>query len=76
MGAVFSRGFTLRVLGRWRTHRNNGAPADGKIDVPADGSQTMRVTLTGAPDHDLPLRFIARDETGRVFAAKDHFVTR
>jgi cytochrome c oxidase accessory protein FixG len=50
-----------------------GAPADGKIDVPADSSLTLRVTLTSARDGNAPLRFLAKDQNGVSYAVVENF---
>ena len=53
-----------------------GAPADGAIEVPADDSQTLRVTVTSAHDRNASLRFRARDESGHSFVAAENFFAR
>ncbi len=70
-----SRAFSLGVEGLDGARLEIlGAPADGKIDVPADGSQTVRVTLTSARENNATLRFLANDEGGHSYAAAEHFV--
>jgi polyferredoxin len=59
---------TLAIIGHDRA-----AP----VEVAADGSETLRVTLTMTDAGDGEVTFTARDETGQaVLTAKDRFVNR
>ncbi len=72
-----ARTFTLAVDGLQGVRLQIlGAPADGKIEVPADGAQTVRATLTGVRGSDASLRFVARDGSGHAFEAVENFVVR
>ena len=47
------------------------------IEVPADGSEAVRVTLTAMNPREAELVFTARDESGTtILSAKDRFVER
>ena len=47
------------------------------IEVPADGSEAVRVTLTAASPREADVVFTARDETGTtILSVKDRFVER
>jgi len=47
------------------------------IEVPADGSEAVRVTLTAVNPREAELVFTARDESGTtILSAKDRFVER
>ena len=53
-----------------------GAASGQKIEVAADDSQSLRVMVTGASMSDASLRFVATDEAGHPFVAKENFVVR
>ncbi len=53
-----------------------GAPANEKFNIPAGESRTLRAMVTSARPDDAPLRFVARDESGRAYAAAEKFVVR
>jgi polyferredoxin len=46
------------------------------IEVPADGSEAVRVTLTAMSPREAELVFTARDESTTILSAKDRFVER
>ena len=70
-----SRAFSLGVEGLDGARLEIlGAPPDRKIDVPADSTQTVRVTLTSARDTNTSLRFLAKDEGGHSYVAGENFV--
>ncbi len=47
------------------------------IEVPADGSEAVRVTLTAMSPREAELVFTARDESGTtILSVKDRFVER
>jgi cytochrome c oxidase accessory protein FixG len=47
------------------------------IEVPAEGSESVRVTLTARPAGNVNVTFTARDESGRtILSATDKFVER
>jgi hypothetical protein len=69
--------YTLSVSGVEATMANFGNDGLAPIEVPADGSEAVRVTLTATNPREADVVFTARDETGgTVLSAKDRFVAR
>lgn len=69
--------YTLSVSGVDATMAIIGNESLAPIEVPADGSEAVRVTLTAANPREADVVFTARDETGStILSAKDRFVER
>ena len=74
--AAIPHEFTLTAEGIDATLTIIGGDAGKPLTVPADGSETLRVTMTMAKPRPGDFRFVARDITGsEVLAAGDRFVT-
>ncbi|MDE2377203.1 cytochrome c oxidase accessory protein CcoG [Bradyrhizobium sp.] len=75
--AAVPRHYTLAIQGIDASMTIVGNDDGSPITVEADGSESLRVTLTMAVPKDANVVFIARDETGRtVLSASDRFVAR
>src|SRR6476661_793174 len=69
--------YTLSVSGVDARMAIIGNESLAPIDVPADGSEAVRVTLTAMNPREAELVFTARDESGTtILSAKDRFVER
>jgi cytochrome c oxidase accessory protein FixG len=69
--------FTLRVEGVDAAMTIIGNETGRPVTVPADGSESLRVTLTMARPQAGDVRFVARDSTGNeMLSAADRFVTQ
>jgi hypothetical protein len=54
-----------------------GNDGQAPIEVPPEGSETVRVTLTAINPRDADVVFTARDQNGAaLLSAKDRFVER
>ena len=74
--AAIAHQFTLTAEGLDATLAIIGGDPGEPLTVPADGSETLRVTMTMAKPQAGDIRFVARDITGsEVLAAGDRFVT-
>lgn len=72
-----ARAYTLSVSGVDARMAIIGNDSLAPIEVPADGSETVRVTLTAMSPREADVVFIAREETGgTILSAKDRFVER
>ena len=69
--------YTLSVSGVDAKMTIIGNESLAPIEVPADGSEAVRVTLTAMNPREADVVFTARDETGAtILSAKDRFVER
>ena len=69
--------YTLSVSGVEARMAIIGNESLAPINVPADGSETVRVTLTAMSPREAELVFTARDESGTtILSAKDRFLER
>ena len=69
--------YTLSVSGVDAKMTIIGNDGLAPIEVPADGSEAVRVTLTAMNPREADVVFTARDETGAtILSAKDRFVER
>lgn len=69
--------FDLKAEGADVTVAIVGGDSGRPVTVPADGSETVRVTLTMAHPQNADIRFVARDPTGKVvLSAVDRFVVQ
>lgn len=69
--------YTLSVSGVDARMAIVGNDSLAPIEVPADGSEAIRVTLTAMNPREADVVFTARDETGAtILSAKDRFVER
>ena len=69
--------YTLSVSGVDAKLAIIGNDSLAPIEVPADGSEAVRVTLTAMNPREADVVFTARDETGAtILSAKDRFVER
>jgi cytochrome c oxidase accessory protein FixG len=69
--------YTLSVSGVDATMAIIGNEGQAPIEVPAEGSETVRVTLTAINPQDADVVFTARDQNGAaLLSAKDRFVER
>ena len=69
--------FDLKAEGADVTMAVIGSEAGQPVTVPADGSETIRVTLTMARPQNADVRFVARDVAGKdLLSAVDRFVVR
>jgi cytochrome c oxidase accessory protein FixG len=74
--AAIPHEFTLTAEGLDATLAIIGGDASKPLTVPADGSETLRVTMTMAKPQAGDIRFVARDVTGsEILSAGDRFVT-
>jgi cytochrome c oxidase accessory protein FixG len=74
--AAIPHEFTLTAEGLDATLAIIGGAPGKPLTIPADGSETLRVTMTMAKPRAGDIRFVARDITGsEVLAAGDRFVT-
>jgi polyferredoxin len=69
--------FDLKAEGADVTMAVIGSEAGQPVTMPADGSETIRVTLTMARPQNVDVRFVARDVAGKdVLSAVDRFVVQ
>jgi polyferredoxin len=69
--------YTLSVSGVDAKMAIIGNESLAPIEVPADGSEAVRVTLTAMNPREADVVFTARDESGTtILSAKDRFVER
>ncbi len=72
-----TQAYTLSVSGMEAKMAIIGNERLAPIEVPADGSEAVRVTLTAMSPREAELVFTARDESGTaILSVKDRFVER